>query len=335
MFSSFLYAVRDKPEFRHVIDLLRPKMSRANFQAFTRNLRMFRRFCRAYGLVPAPATRDTLLRYIHALRRHYARTSILQILQPIATMHRECGYQSPRSDRLVTLTLQAMKKSFAKQRFAVPMLLASFCRLMGLLPTSTPKELRARAVCATAYWGMLSSAELGTLSLDRCDRGPDTWTFYEVGARRRTVEIERARDPQYCPIAALQRYMTAFKIRKGQLWRNCSFNGAPRSTAAKHMTLNRDFTTCAAMQLIEFRGFTFDSLRTGSLEEAFHAGVSYRLLVERAGFSDEPQLLRRLHQITTYRAGDRALPHAGHRARGRKRPARRRYWSKSATLRST
>lgn len=302
---------------------VRRTLPRYRFRGFARDARLFRRFCRATARTLLPASTPTILRYIASLKRsRFKGRSIKAMLRPITNVHVAAGYRPPLNDRLVQLAFKGMQKLDAPPSIAPPLAVNDYRALMHALPAATIYDLRTRAMCACAFWGMVSASELATFDLDRVDRYPNRWTFRDVGNhRKRRVMLDRGTDPRCCPVAALEAYLSAINVADGPVWRNVhSHDFPPTDILTVRCTIKHALKTRPA-----FARFSPDSLKNGGLAAAFHGGVPDDQLVLRAGFCDPNQLERRLRQIVTPQPGDRPIAHGGLRAgHGRRGPYR--FW---------
>jgi hypothetical protein len=328
MLTHYLSAaalVRDVPG---VWETLRPRRARARLRRSARELRLFRRFCRAYGLQAVPAEPATVLRFITALHRYYRAKSILTMLQVLVEAHRESGYPSPRRMPLVRATIAGWIKEDARTHSPPGYTLAELRQICAPLTGEDPQTRRDQAILTVAFWGQLGAAEITALDLGTLERYADHWRFHGVGTwRRRTITLDRAREAAVCPVTALERWLRVAGITDGKVFRQVSCwtcpsaaTGICRNTAVE--TLKR-----CTRSLPEDLKRPFSALRTGMLEAAFHAGVPLATLAERGGYGKDIDLRRRLHAIVTPQPGDPPLPPAGRRApsgrRAKRRPQRR------------
>lgn len=300
MWSAIL-GIHDRPDLAAILEAAGPPMRPDALRSLYRWARLFRRFCRAYGLEALPAQPETVLRFIAALCPHYRPKTIRQMLRPISILHRQAGLFTPTAHPLVCAQLEANDRAGPPVEHYRPLAPEAFVRLMTALPRRTPQDLRVRAVAAVAFWGMIGSrVELADLRFENRTIEPDRWTFAKVGTRRRTVLLDRADDPDLCPLAELDALLATCPARSGPLLRQRY--GSPVTYA----TLSYD-VVCLRREP-GFEHTTLRNLAAVCLEAAYHAGVDFPTLVLRAGLYDQRELERRLRQIVTFRPTDRPLP---------------------------
>jgi hypothetical protein len=333
MITGFLLSAREHPDLARVFKTLRERMPPYRFRKLCSDWRRFRRYCHAYDLQPLPARPETVLRYLLALRAcGYRRKTIAAMFIPISRSHREAGYPSPSAHPLVSQALRAIAR-VEKPRPAQSMPPEMFRRVLDRIREadaySENWRIRTAAMVALGYWGMLNPLEVGSLTMEQLTQRPDRWIFRKVGYRNREVILDRGTDPSYCAIALLEQYIAAANVSSGALWRRLgsmsgTFSAVASSPGNVAPTFGFFLKNADGLAI-----YSFNSLRNGALEAAFHAGAPYYELVRRSGFRNQQFLIARLHQIVTLRPGDRVLPPLGKRApaliagRGRKRPRAR------------
>jgi hypothetical protein len=328
VFAQYLWARAAQEAAPDITSALTPRWSRYRTRAYARLLRLYRRFCRANSLTPYPASPSTIVRYVRALRGHYGTKSIRTMLQPICATHHELGFLSPRRMPIVQSLLSAWEKEDAPRRKR-----AQVCTLVRLrdicsrLTGEDPLTRRDHAMFCVAFWGMMTLSEVTALDLSTCRRHGDHWVFENVGTRKRRVTLDRCNDKRICPLDTLERWLRAAGISSGKVFRQVSCWTGP--SALKGLAVN---TVCARWKaatayLPAESQVSFDGLRAGMIEAAFHSGASLATLAERGGYGTNIDLLRRLRRVVTPKPNDPKLPPAGRRApsgrRGRKRPKQR------------
>lgn len=325
MFSAFLHATRDHPSLKEVLRTLRPRISRSRFRCVCRYRRQFLRFCRAYKLTPLPAEPSTVARYMQALRPHHTSKSIGAVLTPVCAMHREAGYPSPRRGGFISKLFRAYEKEDAVKRELVESYtLEQFEEICQSFVREDIYTRRLHAVVTCAFWGELEALEIVQLNLNKLDRFEDHWVFRDVGIRRRRVTLDRCRNPQRCPINALERWLAVAGLTEGLVFRAVSYwTGEPFGRALTRSTIAQTWEGARSDLPPHLPRLPLMAFRAGHQVASFHAGVSYATMAVRGGYTKQIDLLRRLHKIITPRPEGRRLEPIGRRAASGRRQRRK------------
>ncbi len=208
--------------------------------AYRRDLEAFRRFLHHEG-IPAwdKVTTAVARRYLAALHRRYARTSIARHLSALRSFYRHLR----REGRVTSSPLRLVAAPRRGRRLPQALTHEAVAALLAAPPLDSPAGLRDRAMLEILYAGGLRVGELVGLTRDQV-RG-DELHVRGKGGRDRVVLIGTQ------PAAVLRRYLTEARpyLARGQpeaLFLNA--RGGPLSTRAVQLVVERWIRAASVQQ---------------------------------------------------------------------------------------
>ena len=186
-------------------------------KAYAGDWRRFSDWCQAHGLVPLPATVETLAGFLTELAEAGKKVATVQRHQAaIAKAHELAGAASPTADPKIKVLLKGIareKKTRIKQAAAFS--LASFKRTVKGIDVATPAGLRDRALLLLGFTGAFRRAELAALNVEDLafDEEGLVIAFDQSKTNQTGQADEKAiyysPDVATCPIRSLQAWLRA------------------------------------------------------------------------------------------------------------------------------
>ncbi|MFD2937385.1 site-specific integrase [Spirosoma flavum] len=197
----------------------------ANSQrAYSTDLRQYRFWCQANSYDSIPLTPVALVEYVTFLGRTRSFFTVQRHLASIAKYHRQNQQESPTTQEQFKVFMTGFKlKKTIRQKQAPDFSLKQFRQALDAL-SPTPTGLRNRAILLLGFTGAFRRSELAQLDIDhllmddgglviRMNRSK-TNQFGEVEEKA----VSYANEPEYCPILALQQWLTLVDRDQGPLF---------------------------------------------------------------------------------------------------------------------
>jgi site-specific recombinase XerD len=127
---------------------------------------------RAYGLEALPATPETVSAYLAALADTGLKASTIRRRKAaIAYTHRWCGFEPPTNADVVRKTLAGINRGLGTAPKQEPAATADIVeRVIQSIPTSTPADLRDRALILLGFSGAFRRSELVGIDVEHIQR---------------------------------------------------------------------------------------------------------------------------------------------------------------------
>ncbi|MCK8495262.1 site-specific integrase [Spirosoma sp. RP8] len=193
-------------------------------RAFMTDIKQYAAWCGENGYESTPLLPVALVEYVTFLGRTRSYFTIQRHLASIAKLHRQQRLDSPTTDEQFKVFLKGFKlKKTVRQKQAPDFSLKQFRQALDALP-HTPTGLRNRAILLLGFTGAFRRSELAQLDVDhvlideagmviRLQRSK-TNQFGEVEEKA----VGYAREAEYCPIAALEAWLTILGREQGPLF---------------------------------------------------------------------------------------------------------------------
>lgn len=308
--------------------------------------RRFCEFCACKGRRSLPATPSTVAAYLLYRRdAGLALTPSRLALCAIRRMHRCTGAPDPTRTPLVRATLAGLQRQLgtAPLRYKacrLPMLR----RLIAATPGQNIRAVRDRAMLMLLYFAPLQTYEFTQLTYEQLAFTECGVLLRDVGLRhKRSVAVWQGRDPEFCPVRALEAWIAISGVRSGPLFRGIYGEmrkwgkGVGHSYKAHTYKLSPQLTQTALDEAVsnaferigihKGNGFCVHSFHLGFMLDALGAGMEWTAIGVRVGYKTFVHLRRLLMRLGVP-AGD--LPVRG--LRGFDRWAHRRHRRRSSPL---
>lgn len=254
------------------------KKSRAKstWRAYENDWAQFVAWCLTVALDPLPADPDTVAMFVASQAASgLSPSTITRRLAAIRLVHLGANHPSPHNTIQVMEVMRGIRRDWAKppDRKA-PAIDAEIKRMADAVEPETAKGLRDRALLLFGFAGAFRRSELVALStwnLEERDEGlkitiEQSKTDQE--AQGQVIAILRQPDSRYCPVRALQDWLTVAGIERGALFRRMYRSdkvGSSRLSSQSVAMIIKDQAHKAGLDSSRYSGH---SLRSGFLTSA-------------------------------------------------------------------
>lgn len=244
--------------------------------------RVFSDWCRSMQIESFPAQPETVAMFIAAEADEGKAISTLEHrLSAIRLMHLGQGATSPHNTLPVLEVLRGVRRSRKRIGNApnrkAPVLDADIKRLVDLYSENSIGGLRDRALLLYGFAGALRRSELVGIDVEHIvahEKGHLLTIPFSKGdqtGRGQTIGILAQPESPYCPVSAMQRWLSKANIRSGAIFRRLYRSGkvgdkrlGDRSVAE----LIKDAVFRLKDPKLDYRHFSGHSLRRGFLTSA-------------------------------------------------------------------
>ena len=248
----------------------------ATLRAYESDWRQFDAFCDEHGMQSLPATGETLREFM-AHQAHKGRTisTIRRRILAIGQIHAAVGEPRPDQEPRVREVLAGISRmAHAAARAKAPALAEDVMAMVDCVGDGRKQKMRDRALLLFGFAGAFRRSELVAVEVGHVrfvDEGarvliPRSKT--DQHAKGQTVAIIKEVGSDYCPVTALQDWLTVSEIGSGAVFRRMFKNDtvgkdglSPQSVAL----LIKKYAELAGLQAASYAGH---SLRRGFLTSA-------------------------------------------------------------------
>lgn len=262
--------------------------------AYQTDWRLFERWCHEHGVLPLPATSETLARYLTHLADTGRKASTIRRARiSIGVMHREHGLNRPDSDVQVRVLEQRLGS--ASEQGAPPLLLPDLERMMHALGY-TRRDERDRALLLLGFAGALRSCELVALDPQHLLRTSYGMRIQvprhaeEAAVHAAHVEIRRSRNALLCAVTAVERWLNRLPSVEGAVFRTVCGERVTGERLAPR-AVSRAVQRAAARAQLSTE-YSSSSLRSGLVASARAQGRSVRDIQVHGRWKDSRSLDR-------------------------------------------
>lgn len=267
----------------------------------------FALWCKQYRRVSMPAAPDTVAYYL-ADRSQRLKTSTLERrLSTISEAHRAAGHESPTKHARVKLVWAGIRREKGTAEAHMKPTLTKHIRLMvSHLPDSL-LGVRDRAIILLGFACAMRRSDL--VGLDVTDLALADEGLVIVIKRGKTdqegegrkVGVPRGKNPDTCPVLAVQTWLEESGIDSGPLFRSVSKHGRLGDTR-----LSDKVVATVVKRTLEAAGksakrFGGHSLRAGLITQAAMAGVSERAIMDQSGHKSLAVMRRYIRDGSLFR----------------------------------
>ena len=260
----------------------------ATLAAYAKDWAHFARWAADHGFEPLGSEPTVLALYVTELARTRRPSTIVRRLAAISVIHQHHGLPSPTTDAGVRDIVRGIRRSIgAAQHEAAPVAIGELRRMVAYLPASA-LGARDRVVLLVGFAGALRRSELVGLDLE--DLRPHERGLVARIRRSKTdqdqigrdVALPRGRDPETCPVAAIDAWVTAAALTSGALLRSITRHGTigGRLSDRSVATIVKGAAARAGLDPTQFSGH---SLRAGFATTAAANGASERRIAVQTG----------------------------------------------------
>lgn len=254
------------------------RMSRAKstWRAYFSDWQQFESWCGAVGLMTLPAKPETIAMFVASQAAGGLSPSTLtRRLAAIRLIHLGAGHPSPHNTIQVIEVMSGIRRNWGKPpNRKAPALVEDIKKMVDAVEPDTKKGLRDRALILFGFAGAFRRSELVGLNTwnleERCEGVKVTIEKSKTDqeALGQVIAIVRQPDSPYCPVQALQDWLTNAEIQNGALFRRM-YRGDNVGTA--HLSpqsvamIIKDYANKVGLDSAQYSGH---SLRRGFLTSA-------------------------------------------------------------------
>lgn len=261
------------------------KKSRADstWRAYRNDWRQFEAWCQTLALPCLPANPDTVAMFVASQADDGLNPSTLnRRLAAIRLVHLGAGHPSPHNALKVVEVMRGIRRDWAqppvKKAAAID---DDVKRMADAAEPQTRMGLRDRALLLFGFAGAFRRSELvalNTWNLEEREEGLKVTiekSKTDQEAQGQVIAIVRQPDSPYCPVQALQDWLTVAEIDKGALYRRMYRGdkvGNSRLSAQSVAIVVKEYASRAGLDWERYAGH---SLRSGFLTSAArqHASI--------------------------------------------------------------
>ncbi len=259
-------------------------------RAYRASLTAFQAWCEAGQVDGLPASPETVSAFLAAEADAGLKPATLgQRMAAIRWAHEAAGQESPTKARLVTATLKGIRRKLgtAPNRKA-PATVDRLSKMVSRADPSTLKGLRDRALLLFGFASAMRRSELVALELEDVEQ-TDRGLFVTLRRSKTDQEgaghqrgIPHGRNPETCPIRALDAWLEAAHIGKGRLFRSVTRHGQVGESMSTRALADvvKHYAKQAGLNPDEYSGH---SLRAGFVTSAAEKGRSTERIMDHTG----------------------------------------------------
>lgn len=254
------------------------KKSRAKstWRAYENDWAQFEVWCQSVALDALPAEPDTVAMFVASQAASgLSPSTITRRLAAIRLVHLGANQPSPHNTIQVVEVMRGIRREWAKPPEKKAPAIDEEIKLMAdAVVPGTGKGLRDRALLLFGFAGAFRRSELvglNTWNLEERDEGLKVTieqSKTDQEAEGQAIAILRQPDSSYCPVQALQDWLTVAEIERGALFRRMFRNdkvGKSRLSAQSVAMVIKDYAHKAGLDSSRYSGH---SLRSGFLTSA-------------------------------------------------------------------
>jgi len=253
-----------------------------------------------------PATSEQVARYLADHAATLSMATLARRLAGIRAAHVERGFPDPTKGELIRLTFRGIRRRHGKpQRRVAPLRIEHLAAIISALGTST-RDIRDRALLLFGFAGAFRRSELTGI---QCDWITRTEQGISVALRRsktdqesrgRRVVIPRV-GGQICPMAALEAWLEASKIKEGALFRQISKSGKFLAEGLSASAVATIVKQRAGQIGLDPTCFSGHSLRSGYATSAAVAGLPLWRIKRQTGHVSDAALRAYIREISLFK----------------------------------
>jgi site-specific recombinase XerD len=242
--------------------------------------RIFADWCHARGLVPVPASPDTV-----AATAGARASTIAHRAAAIRYAHRLAGHETPTSAETVRAVMRGIRRTIGTAPERKAPATADVIREMRLCPPTLAGQ-RDRALLALGFAGAFRRSELVALSVADLVEMPDGFRVLirhsktdQEGAGQ---EIAIPRGYRLRPVEAVQTWLEAAAITEGPVFRAVLKGGRLQAAALTPHSVAAIVKSYAERAGLDPAAYAGHSLRAGFITSAAEAGASVLRIADQS-----------------------------------------------------
>jgi site-specific recombinase XerD len=306
--------IRDKgadlvplPLWDQVREYIRASKAENTLRGYRSDWRDFCAWCQARGMVPLPATPETVASYIAGCAGRLKAGSIQRRLNAIAEAHKSMGLDSPTSTGIVRNTFKGIKRTLGTASLQKAPAVTEDIRAMVDAADDGLIGLRDCALVLLGFAGAFRRAEMVALDIDDCAFGKDGLTVTlrrsktdQDGAGRK-IGIPYGSNPETCPVRVLQAWLEHAAITSGPVFRSLNRHRQVQPGRLAGIDVARVVKKLAQRAGLDSSKYAGHSLRAGHATSAAIAGASERSIMKQTGHRSVQMVRRYIRDGSLFR----------------------------------
>jgi len=225
-----------------------------------------------------PASTEMLAGYIAQNAGRLSVATLVRRLASISKAHEARGLPNPTRSALVRATLRGIKRTYGcVQRQAKPLLRDELIQVLDATGDK-PKDMRDRALLLVGFAGALRRSELVGLNWGDIEHARQGVILHirhsksDQEARGQKIGIPFARG-RWCPVAALEAWLTISGISEGPIFRPVDRHGRVHNCRLSGEAVGEIVRERVSAAALDPSGYSGHSLRAGLATSASQVGV--------------------------------------------------------------
>lgn len=246
---------------------------------YEKGIQLFAAWCDANGMVPFPASPQTIALFLtHEAERGMSASTLEQRVAALRYAHRMKETDSPTSSELVKATMKGIKRTIGTQKKAKAAATIGHIKAMVAHCPDTLGGLRDRALLLIGFAGAFRRAELAHIRIEHLEFVSEGVRIYIPKSK-----TDQAGKGQYVPVlegthlfpvAALKTWLDRAGICDGFVFRGFWKGGRPRDKGLSPYAVATIVKKYAQMIGLHVDDFSGHSLRSGFATSAAAQGKS-------------------------------------------------------------
>ena len=274
--STALTGIERKRAFTEARRYAKKSRSDRTRRAYRSDWAAFEAWCQTVALAPLPAEPETVAMFVASQAADGLSPSTLtRRLAAIRLVHLGAGHASPHNTIQVTEVMRGIRRDWGKPPAKKqPAIDEDIKKMADAVEPETAKGLRDRALLLFGFAGAFRRSELvalNTWNLEERDEGLKVTieqSKTDQEGQGQVIAILRQVGSPYCPVQALEDWLTVAEIERGALFRRMYRSdkvGEPRLSAQSVAMVIKD---CAHKAGLDSSRYSGHSLRSGFLTSA-------------------------------------------------------------------
>ena len=261
----------------------RQSRAKSTWLAYRSDWQQFESWCGTVGLATLPAEPETIAMFVASqAARGLSPSTLTQRLAAIRLVHLGAGHPSPHNTIQVTEVMRGIRREWGKPpNRKAPAIDQVIKQMVDTVGQETAKGQRDRALLLFGFAGAFRRSELvalNTWNLEYRDEGVKITieaSKTDQEAQGQTIAMVRQPNSPYCPVRALNDWLTVAKIKRGALFVRMHRGdnvGKARLSAQSVAIIVKDYANKVGLDSAQYSGH---SLRRGFLTSAArnHASI--------------------------------------------------------------
>src|SRR5271167_384536 len=203
------------PDLTAAVDLAKAEKALSTRKAYGTDFRLFKAWCEVKGVSPLPASPETVAAFLAAETGNGTKPSTLgRRVAAIRYAHKLAHLDTPTDSEAVKATLRGIRRTVGAAKVRKAPAVATKVRAMVALAPEGLKGLRDRALLLLGFAGAFRRSELVALDVQHLTLQPEGLKILISKSKTdqesvgETIGIPREPDSPYCPVQALEQWMT-------------------------------------------------------------------------------------------------------------------------------